>query len=157
LSRICLFIDGSVNPQLRIGYGAYFILFDKDLLSNSIKPKIYTKKFINTSSTKLELEVLLWALEDKIVQKYPILIYTDCQNILSLESRRVRFESNDYYTRKNKQITNHKLYKEFYKKLDELDCEFTKVKGHKVMCQKDQIDKLFALVDKASRNALRTQ
>ena len=33
--------------------------------------------------------------------------------------------------------------------------EFIKVKGHKVSKEKDDIDRLFTLVDKASRNAVR--
>jgi hypothetical protein len=39
--------------------------------------------------------------------------------------------------------------------IDQLDCEFVKVRGHQVSNQKDDIDRLFELVDRASRNALR--
>ena len=39
--------------------------------------------------------------------------------------------------------------------LDALDCEFVKVRGHQVGNQKDDMDRLFTLVDRASRNALR--
>ena len=155
MDKIYLFTDGSVNPQQKIGYGAYFILLEKELLSSSVEPNIHTQRFVNTSSTKLEVEVLLWALEDKIVQKQHIVIYTDCQNILGLDGRRAGFERNDYYTKNNKQLNNHELYRVFYKCMDELDCEFVKVKGHKSTHQKDAIEKLFTLVDKASRNALR--
>ena len=38
---------------------------------------------------------------------------------------------------------------------DQLDCELVKVRGHQASNQKDDIDKLFTLVDRASRNALR--
>ena len=152
---IYLFTDGSVNPQKKIGYGAYFTLYKEELSLSSVEPKINIKKFLDTSSTKLELEALLWALQDEVLENYHIVIYTDCQNILGLESRRAGFEENAYYTKKNKLINNHILYKEFYKVVDKLSCEFIKVKGHKVKEQKDQIDKLFTYVDKASRNALR--
>ncbi len=152
---IYLFTDASVNPQKNIGFGAYFTLYEEELSLNTIKPKINTKKFLDTSSTKLELETLLWALQDEVLQNYHIVIYTDCQNILGLESRRVGFEKNAYYTGKNKLIKNHELYKDFYVIVDKLSCEFIKVKGHKAQNQKDGIDKLFTLVDKASRNALR--
>ena len=153
--NIYLFTDGSVNPQKKIGYGAYFTLYEEELSLITIEPKINTKKFLDTSSTKLELETLLWALRDEVLQNYHIVIYTDCQNILGLESRREGFEENAYYTKKQKLIKNHELYKEFYKAVDELSCKFIKVKGHKVQDQKDHIDKLFTLVDKASRIALR--
>ncbi len=82
-------------------------------------------------------------------------IFTDCQNILGLHSRREKFEKNNYLTSKNKKIANYELYKKFYKITDTLYCQFIKVKGHKPKNEKDNIDKFFTLVDKASRNALR--
>jgi hypothetical protein len=39
--------------------------------------------------------------------------------------------------------------------IDQLDCELVKVRGHQVSNQKDDIDRLFKLVDSASRNALK--
>jgi hypothetical protein len=36
-----------------------------------------------------------------------------------------------------------------------LDCEFIKVHGHQASNQKDLIDRLFTIVDRASRKALR--
>lgn len=119
------------------------------------KDKIKTKRFENTSSSKLELEALLWAFSEFNGANYKIFVYTDCQNIIGLKTRRERFEKNDYLSRTNKRIKNHELYKAFYKITDLLDCEFVKVKGHKKKETKDEIDKIFTLVDKASRNALR--
>lgn len=150
--HIKLFCDGSVNPQKKIGFGSYFIYKD-----NSLKQDLQIKKFLETSSTKLELEVLLWALENIELssQDKKIIVYTDCQNILGLERRREKFEANNYKTSTGKIVKNHVLYKKFYEITDNLDCSFEKVKGHKKTSQKDEIDKLFNLVDKASRKALR--
>lgn len=117
---------------------------------------VKTKKFENTSSTKLELEALLWALNQIDADSYKIIVYTDCQNIIGLHERRARLENSNYITSANKLIKNHELYKEFYKMSDILDCEFLKVKGHKKKDIKDAIDKIFTLVDKASRAALRS-
>lgn len=143
-----LFCDGSVNPQLKIGFGAYFILDENN-------QNIKTKMFENTSSTKLELEVLLWAFEDLKVKNEKIEVYTDCQNILSLLNRREKLEKNDYKTSTNKEVKNRFLYEKFYLLLDSFEIEFIKVKGHKKSSLKDEIDKAFNLVDKASRKALR--
>jgi hypothetical protein len=52
-------------------------------------------------------------------------------------------------------INNQELYKEFFEKIDKLNIIFIKVKGHKKNSLKDEIDNIFNLVDKASRNALR--
>ena len=84
-----------------------------------------------------------------------IIVYTDCQNIIGLKDRRERFEKNNYMTSKGSVIKNHELYKAFFKRVDILDCEFIKVKGHKKSSEKNKIDEIFTIVDKASRNALR--
>ena len=82
-------------------------------------------------------------------------MYTDSQNIMGLPGRRERFEQNDYYSKKNRRLNNYEMYQEFYRMTDLLNCKLVKVSGHKVSNQKDNIDILFTLVDKASREALR--
>jgi len=152
--HIKLFCDGSVNPKSNVGYGAYFILDSTSIIELS-QIDIFTKKFENTSSTKLELETLLWALKDSYLQNIEVFVYTDCQNILTLQNRRKKLEQNHFYTKKGELLKNHLLYKDFYKLSDSLNCEFIKVKGHKKLNEKDEIDKLFTLVDRASREHLR--
>ncbi len=153
--QICLFTDGSVNPQSKVGFGAYLLLETAKFFSVELEKRIKIKQFDNTSSTKLELETLLWALSDVNLEKYKIIVYTDCQNIIGLKDRRVKFEKNNYMTSKGREINNHELYKDFFKKLDILDCEFVKVKGHKKTSIKNEIDEIFTLVDRATRKALR--
>lgn len=104
--QIKLFCDGSVNPQLKIGFGAYFILDDESSSFEDIKNSIKIKEFKDTSSTKLELEVLLWALENESIKEKSFIVYTDCQNILGLSERRVKLESNDYKTSIGKTVGN---------------------------------------------------
>jgi len=152
--QVYLFTDGSVNPQSGIGFGAYLLL-DKLNYLYAKETKIELKNFINTSSTKLELETLLWALNDIDVTNFKVVIYTDCQNIIGLQERREKFEKNSYMTSKGKVIKNHELYKEFFKIIDILDCKFIKIKGHKKTSTKNEIDDIFTLVDRATRNALR--
>lgn len=155
MNEIKVFTDGSVNPQCKIGYGAYLLIDTPEHSLQSLEKSIKTKRFEQTSSTKLELQTLLWALTEVSTVNSKIIFYTDCQNILSLQDRRKRFEGSQYMTKKNKLITNHELYKEFYRLTDLLECSFVKVKGHKLVHEKDNIDKIFTLVDKASRKALR--
>ena len=153
--QIHLFTDGSVHPQSGKGFGAYLLLEKKEFFCPELDKKINVKKFNNTSSTKLELETLLWALNDVNLINFKIVVYTDCQNIIGLKERRNRFENNNYMTTKGKRIKNHELYKDFFNKLDILDCEFIKVKGHKKTSVKNEIDEIFTLVDRATRKALR--
>ncbi len=150
-----LLTDGSVNTQSKIGYGAYLAVSDRGLLLDSLGARVKVRRFKHTSSTKLELQTLLWALCDIQALGSRVIVYTDSQNIMGLQGRRDRLEQNDYRSKKNKRLNNYELYQEFYRMTDQLDCEFVKVRGHQVSNQKDDIDRLFTLVDRASRNALR--
>ncbi|WP_198304719.1 ribonuclease HI [Arcobacter vandammei] len=152
---IRLFTDSSVNPQKKIGFGAFLEVSDDNLEIDDLKKNIKIKRFDDTSSTKLELQTLLWALDKICTTNSKIELYTDCQNIIGLQDRREKFEINEYKTSSGKIIKNHELYKLFFKKIDELNIDFIKVKGHKKNSLKDEIDTIFNLVDKASRNALR--
>lgn len=155
MKKIKLFCDGSCNPQEKIGYGAYLLIKDDNFDLISLKSKIIFKKFENTSSSKLEIETLLWALNDIDIKDCIIEVYTDCQNIIGLENRKEKLEKNNFQISSGKLIGNYELYKEFFKKLDELSLTFIKVKGHKKNSLKDELDTIFNLVDKASRKALR--
>ena len=150
-----LFTDGSVNPKSKIGYGAFLFLKNDEIKITNTHYNIITHEFNDTSSTKLELQILLWALKSQCLDQSEIIIYTDCQNIMSLESRREKLEKNDFYTKKNTRIKNYILYKEFYKILDETNFSLIKLKGHKSTQSKNYLDIIFSKVDKKSRLALR--
>ena len=150
-----LFTDGSVNTKSKIGYGAYLAVPELGLALDSLKTFVKVRRFEHTSSTKLELQTLLWALSEIQALGKKVIVYTDSQNIMGLHRRRERFEQNDYRSKNNKLLNNHQLYREFYAITDLLDYELVKVRGHQVSNQKNNIDLLFTLVDRASRNALR--
>ena len=155
MDELMLFTDGSVNTHSNIGYGAYLAVPEGGLSLDSLRTSVKVRRFEHTSSTKLELQTLLWALSDIQALGSKVIVYTDSQNIMGLQGRRDRFEQNDYRSKKNKRLNNYELYQEFYRMTDQLDCELVKVRGHQVSNQKDDIDRLFTLVDRASRNALR--
>lgn len=144
-----LFTDGSVHPPSGIGYGAYLAVTATTVLN-----EIQTKRFENTSSSQLEIETLIWALRK--LQPEAVTIYTDSQTIVGLPRRRARFEERDYLTRRNKPVKHADLYRDFFRVTDRTDCTFVKVKGHQVSHDKTDIDHLFTLVDRASRQALRS-
>lgn len=152
-----IFTDGSVDPHSNIGYGAYLMVADNGLSLDSLGRRVKLRRFEHTSSTKLELQTLLWAMADAKTLGRRVVVYTDSQNIIGLLGRRDRLEQNEYHSKKKKRIRNYELYQEFYRRIDRMDCEFIKVRGHKVSNQKDEIDRLFTLVDRASRNALRKE
>jgi len=155
MAELMIFVDGSVNPHSKIGYGAYLAVSDRGLPLDLFKACVKVKRFEHTSSTKLELQTLLWALSIDQVSVSRVTVYTDSQNIMGLQERRGRLEQNDYRSKKNVRLKNYELYREFYRLIDQLDCKFVKVRGHQASHQKDDIEKLFTLVDRASRQALR--
>ena len=155
MKKIKLFIDGSLNPQKKIGYGAYLLLKDEEEKLENLKNKIVLKRFEDTSSTKLEVETFLWAIKDIDIKDLKIDIYTDCQNLIGLESRKEKLQKSQYLNSKGKLIKNHLLYKEFFILIEKYNLKFFKIKGHKKNSLKDDMDKIFNLVDKASREYLR--
>jgi ribonuclease HI len=155
MNDLMLFSDGSVDTHSKIGYGAYLAVSKRELSLDALRSRVKVRRFEHTSSTKLELQTLLWALSDIQTLGSKVIVYTDSQNIMGLQERRDRFEQNDYCSKKNKRLLNYELYREFYRMTDQLDCEFVKVRGHQVSNQKDEFDRLFTLVDRASRSALR--
>jgi ribonuclease HI len=157
MDALMLFVDGSVNPQSNIGYGAYLAVSDRGLGLDSLRTLVKVRRFEHTSSTKLELQTLLWALGDIHATGRKVMVYTDSQNILGLQARRAQLEKNDYHSKKNKRLKHFELYQAFYSVIDQLDCELVKVRGHQVANQKDDMDRLFTLVDRASRKALRAE
>lgn len=150
-----IFTDGSVNTRLKIGFGAYLSIPALGIPLNILTPQVKVKRFEHTSSTKLELQTLLWALSDIQSKGRKLIIYTDSQNIMGLRRRRDQLEQSGYHAKNNRLLNNHELYQEFFRTTDHLDCEFVRVSGHKRSNQKDDIDRVFTLVDRASRNALR--
>ncbi|MFT6387256.1 MAG: ribonuclease HI [Cellvibrionaceae bacterium] len=158
-----VFTDGSVNTLSKVGYGAYFVVSDLNVSTDLLTEKVKVKRFEQTSSTTLELQTLLWALDDAMTLERPlakrrdivVTAYTDSQNIISLPGRRARLERQDFLSSKKKRLNNSQLYQEFYRLTSIVNCEFVKVVGHQASHKKGKVDRLFALVDKASRRALR--
>jgi len=153
--EIYLFTDGSVNPQSRIGFGASLVVEDLEMPPDEAKDQVQLKIFEDTSSTKLELQILLDTLAKLEKYKKKVIVYTDSQNIVGLFGRRLRLEKNKYIAKNGRLINNHELYQEFYRITNLLNCQIIKVKGHKSSSLKNKIDFFFTLVDRAARNGLR--
>lgn len=150
-----LFTDGSVNTKSKVGFGAYLWVDYLKVAFGDYAKNVKLVKFTSTSSTKLELQTLLRALSEVEGMDGKLVVYTDSQNILSLARRRQRLAENNYRSKSGKLLNNYALYREYYDRMDRLDCEIIKVKGHKLARDKDEIDRLFTIVDRASRDALR--
>ena len=109
-----LLTDGSVNTQTNIGFGAYLVVSERGLSLDSLRECVKVRRFEHTSSTKLELQTLLWALKDIQALESKVVVYTDSQNIMGLPGRRERFKQNSYRSKKGRLLNNYELYQEFY-------------------------------------------
>lgn len=165
MSKIALFTDVSIDPKTKTGFGAYLVIKEADLNENSDNIKrneVKTRKFESTSSTKLEIETLLWALEElekeskKIDIYCNLTVYTDSQCVAGLLNRRSRLEHLGFKSSRTKNELNHALlYREFFNFSDRLKFEIVKLKGHSRSIPKDILHKIFSHVDKEARKALR--
>jgi len=145
-----------VDANSKVGVGAYLLIPEAVGFSESLQHKVVLKRFGKTSSTQLELETLLWAWgQVSDVSRQTVIIYTDSQNILSLLKRRSRLEASGFRNKEGKRLKHEMLYRCFYRMLDEKGGELIKVKGHSIQADKDEVDHLFQLVDRASRKGLR--
>jgi len=156
MTELNIFTDASVNTKSKTGFGAYLELTDLSVPYENLKNNIKTIKFENTSSSRIELQTLLYSLRQLKDTNKKITVYTDSQTIKGLLSRRERLEKSNFISGKNKLLKNHDLYKEFYKFCDKNFIEVVKLTGHKKSMEKNYIDKIFSAVDKASRKALRS-
>lgn len=150
-----LLIDGSVDTKTKIGYGAYLLVTDRLSSLPELRSQVKVRRFESTSSTRLELQTLLWAMHDLQGSAGKVTVCTDSQNIIGLPERRARLEQNDFCSTNNRRLNNASLYQEFFRWMDRINCRFIKVRGHQSSEHKDAMARLFSLVDRAARQALR--
>jgi ribonuclease HI len=164
MKNVALFTDASVNPLLKIGVGACLVLpatlldipfpkIDKSELTN----RITLRRFEDTSSTKLELETVLWALgEQRKRSKGRLNLYTDSQCIPGLLKRKSGLLGRDFLSLKtNLPLKNAPLYRRFYAFHDELVFKVMKVDGHSNTTSLDTAHRIFSIVDREARRALK--
>jgi len=168
VNRYALFTDVSLNPRLKLGFGAYLVIPSafleippERIIRSEFVEQIRLQRFEVTSSTKLEVQTLLWALEDfrkeSSGSRFGTLdVYSDSQCVTGLQRRRSQLELNGFCSNGTKRIlTNACLYRKFYEFHDTLGFEVIKVVGHSRSCSHDSIHRIFSFVDKEARKALK--
>jgi len=164
MKDIALFTDVSVNPRLRLGVGAYLAMpasflevFPYDIDKSEVSDRIKVRRFEDTSSTKLELLTVLWALqEQQKASKGKIRVYSDSQCVSGLLNRRAGLLAKDFISRRTERpLKNAPLYRAFYKFHDALSFEIIKVEGHTRARAHDTVRCMFSCVDRKARKALK--
>lgn len=163
-----LFTDVSLDPGHKCGIGAYLFIpvsflrkKNHNISREDIAEKLKIRRFENTSSTRLEVQTVLWALDEieKTVPKHSpmtLQVYTDSQCVAGLQKRRLRLSSCNFISQKTGQpLKNADLYRTFYELNDKMGFSVIKVSGHTPASSRDIIHHIFACVDQETRNALK--
>lgn len=168
VDKFALFTDVSVNPQLRIGVGACLLLPlpfletpPQNIDRGELSAQLHYRRFTATSSTRLELQTVLWGLElyrtlCPVAERGALQLYTDSSCVVGLPGRRARLEGSAYLAKRSgRLLANAPLYVKLYAVSDELNFEIVKVAGHPRASTHDSIQRLFAVVDQGARRALK--
>jgi ribonuclease HI len=167
MNSFALFTDVSVNPQQKIGVGGYLLVPVSylevdvhDIEQEELSAGLKIKRFTETSSTRLELQTLLWALEDlreELTGTFfgSLHVYTDSQCIAGLLGRRTALTESDFVARRSgRPLTNAPLYSDYYRAFDRLGFHVIKVAGHSRAGSHDTVQRIFSYVDREVRKAL---
>jgi ribonuclease HI len=167
MNSFALFTDVSLNPKLKLGVGAYLLvpaLFlevsPHSIERTDVTEQLVFRRFECTSSTTLEVQTVLCALEDyrdglKSSESVKLQIYSDSQCVTGLLRRRTDLEAKGFLSKRaGHQLKNACLYRRFYEFYDELGFEIIKVAGHTRSCSHSTVRRIFSLVDKNVRKKL---
>jgi len=164
-----LFTDVSLDTGHKCGVGVYLFIpvsFFREkthsINKEDITEKLIIRRFENTSSTRLEVQTVLWALDEieKTVPKHSLMtlqVYTDSQCVAGLQGRRSRLNCCNFLSKKTGQpLKNADLYRTFYELNDKMRFSVTKVSGHTPASSRNTIHHIFACVDQEARKALKS-
>ena len=168
LQSSALFTDVSLDPRSRIGVAGCLLLpmafLDtppQDIDRGELSVKLFCRRFTDTSSTRLELQAVLWGVElyRTLVpdhERCGLRLYTDSQCVSGLPARRERLKGSDYRAaRSGRRLVNADLYEELFAANDELGFEIVKVAGHSRASSHDSVQRIFSIVDRGARQSLK--
>ncbi|MBL6763432.1 MAG: hypothetical protein ISQ14_00640 [Verrucomicrobiae bacterium] len=158
-----LFTDGSTNPALRIGVGAAMAVprawLERDadqILPDEVAALTVSRRFTDTSSTRLELETVLWAMREHAPGKVSLALGTDSQCVAGLPARRERLEATAFVSgASGAELRHADLYREFYRELDRRPVALFKLAGHADYRYQEAAQRIFHFVDREARRQLK--
>lgn len=167
MNSFALFTDVSVCPQRKLGIGGYLLVplsflerAPHDIEQCEVAAMIKNKRFEDTSSTKLEVQTVLWALEDSRKELAgsaagSLQFYTDSQCVAGLLRRRAVLDERGFIAKRSgRTLANATLYREFYAAYDQAGFRVIKVAGHSSAGSHDVVHRTFSYVDREVGRAL---
>ena len=170
MRKLALFTDVSLNPKEKIGIGGYLLVpvsflerVPDSIEQSEVSERLKIRSFADTSSTMLEVQTVLWALENvreeaTVCADRSLQIYTDSQCVAGLLGRRAALESTCFVAKRSRrQLPNAALYRSFYAEYDRLSFQLIKVAGHSPAGSHDTVHRIFSYLDREVRKALQDQ
>lgn len=166
-----IFTDAATSAKSEIAIGAILLLenglvnqyanYSDEELYTRISERVIYRKYSSRKSTASEIKTVIDALqllEENPATDLKVEIYTDCQSLCDLLTRRKeKLEQNNFITRSGKVHPNAELYKELFVMSNKFCISVFKIKGHTSMHHRLTLpEKIFAIIDKLSRKELRT-
>jgi ribonuclease HI len=158
-----LFTDGSVNPPRRIGVGVALLVpadwLDRkvdDFAAAEVASHCHMKRFAETSSTQLELDTVLWALNEIAPGEGSLTLCTDSQCVVGLPARRQRLEAAEFVSGgSDAELRHADRYREFFRRQDARAFTLMKLTGHADFRYQDAAQRIFHFVDREARRQLK--
>jgi len=148
-----LFCDSSFDPRRRYGFAAFLRV--ERYAEEADLDEVQYFFFAKTTNTRLELQGVLCALEG-LADGGSVEVFTDCVALPNLLERRARLESSKFISRNGRTLANADLYQRLFAECDRLVLRFHWMKGHKPSKECSATERMFAFVDKAARQKLRS-
>jgi len=148
-----------MGASLRLQSEYLEIPVDK-LNKNEIIQNLWLRKFENTSSTQLEVETVLWSIENFlnqhiVTENFKLNLYSDSQCVCGLLARKSGLIKKGFRNAKNEILKHAELYKKFYEYHDFLHFDVIKVTGHAPKNTHDTIHRIFSFIDNEVRQEMR--
>ena len=170
MSGVAIFTDASLHAKLSCGVGAFLVLpaatldvLDMPAGSHSANffDQLRFQRFAATSSTALELQTALWALEScrkehTVSEVGRLKLYSDSQCIAGLLKRRADLERNAFCAKRSRRLLNNAdLYRIYFELYDTQGFDVIKMTGHTCSSSRDTAHSIFSFLDREVRRALR--
>ena len=167
MNCVAIFTDASLHAKLSCGVGGFLVVPAGmlNMLAGTSSADFFDRlrfqKFTATSSTALELQTALWALESFCTECRQgdadrITLYSDSQCLAGLLKRRPALEQNNFCAKKTgRELHNALLYRRYFEMYDTRVFDVIKVKGHTRPSSRDTAHSIFSFLDREVRRALR--
>jgi ribonuclease HI len=163
-----LYTDASFSHLENLGVSGFYVFEGTSQHENS-QPNSHGLKtyfFKEENNIRAEIVGALFALnhfmsdckaKNLALNSVDLNLYSDCQTLTNLLSRREKLEATDYISeRKKTTLVNADLYKQFFKVYDDLKPQIHWLEGHFKKATMTLTQKNFQVVDKQVRKELRT-